>query len=649
MEALLYILKSAVILSLFYIVYRIVLQKDTFFVANRHYLIAGIIAAFIFPFIQFTKTIYLKSTAIVDTASMYNEVPLTAIETIPSETITINWWSVALVIYCVGVCIMLIRLGTQLFSLSLLIKKYPATRTGKYTYVQVHDNITPFSFFRTICYNPQLHTTSELKMILEHEKIHAHQWHTIDVLLTQIVLALQWMNPIAWFYKRSLEQNLEFLADNGAIQKVVSSKEYQHTLVKVSSTSLRPALTNNFYHSLIKKRIVMLNKQTSHKRNLWKLGLILPVLALFMYSFNVKTKTEFLPLEKSLENPVTYNETLGEASIIDPIEEDTSAFAKAETTNTISPKPKPNLAITPLKRASIKKEESPVISTTTPKQQILLPQPASVVPQNSEEFRIKITKSSTETELLKIKKDLMEKHQIDFSYTTVRNEKQEIIALKIQYTTATNNNGNYNVSSDGPISDIYFYQEADGAIGLGNARSSEEAKAMMEERFAARKIHLEERKQKMEEHREEMKAHREKLRMQMKEHRSEARSEMGKHEERMKERQHKMKERVKEREKRQYERVHEQSRRRYHSQHALEINKDTTDEEIKIIKKKLEEKGISFSFSKVKRNSAGEITAYRMSFDDNKGTESSTKRKSSDSPMEPLQFVYDGNTLRINN
>ncbi|MBV1925287.1 MAG: hypothetical protein KUG49_02105, partial [Dokdonia sp.] len=293
METLIIIAKSAAILSLFYLTYRLVLQKDTFFSANRHYLIGGIIASLTLPFLQFTQTSFID-LPVYEAVPMSTQFSPVISKMIPVEpSFSINWWMVALVIYLVGVSIMFIRLGIQLASLHRLIQKHPKSKHGRYTFIEVYDDIAPFSFFQTIVYNPTVHTAGELEMILEHEKVHALQWHTIDVLLTQVTLAIQWANPLAWLYKESLEQNLEFIADSEAARAAASSTAYQRTLVKVSSTALRPALTNNFYHSLIKKRIVMLNKEASNKRNLWKLGLVLPILALFMYSFNVKEVVEY--------------------------------------------------------------------------------------------------------------------------------------------------------------------------------------------------------------------------------------------------------------------------------------------------------------------------------------------------------------------
>ncbi|MEQ3655996.1 MAG: hypothetical protein ABNH00_09050 [Dokdonia sp.] len=307
MESIIVLSKSIAILTIFYLTYILVLRKDTFFTANRHFLLGGILAALLLPFVSFTTTaiVDIPVTAVASLPEVIANTPsTTAITTQPLPQI--NWWLVVFSIYLVGVCIMLGRLMLQLHSLHKLFQRFPHTKNGLYTYIAVNEDIAPFSFFRKIVFNPKLHTLEELKMIIDHEKVHAIQWHTVDVLLTQCILALQWPNPFAWLYKNSLEQNLEFIADHQAARNAASAKAYQHTLVKVSSTALRPALTNNFYHSLIKKRIVMLNKPASHKRNIWKLGFVLPCLAVFMYSFHVKEVIAYR--EVTLPTATTSNE-----------------------------------------------------------------------------------------------------------------------------------------------------------------------------------------------------------------------------------------------------------------------------------------------------------------------------------------------------
>ena len=227
MEIGIYLLKSVAILTIFYIVYFIFLRKDTLFTAKRHYLLGGILAALLLPFLEFTKTIY-KEVPIFEALPFSGSIPTVTEATVTTQAATpIDWWQVSLIIYVVGVLFMLGRLLYQLFSLLRLIGTYPSEKQKRYTFVKVTENISPFSFFKYIVYNPQSHSEEELQMILKHEQVHASQWHSLDIIIGNIVRILQWVNPFSWFYKKSLEENLEYIADNQTVAQVLSKKEYQ--------------------------------------------------------------------------------------------------------------------------------------------------------------------------------------------------------------------------------------------------------------------------------------------------------------------------------------------------------------------------------------------------------------------------------------
>ena len=115
------------------------------------------------------------------------------------------------------------------------------------------------------------------------------------------------MNPFSWLYQTNIKQNLEFLADESATKEVPSIKKYQYTLLKVSGNQFCTPIVNNFYNSLIKKRIVMLNKSKSNKRNILKIALILPALAVFLVSFN--TKDVYIPIHSEYNALSNYEQT----------------------------------------------------------------------------------------------------------------------------------------------------------------------------------------------------------------------------------------------------------------------------------------------------------------------------------------------------
>jgi hypothetical protein len=141
--------------------------------------------------------------------------------------------------------------------------------------------------------------------------VHSDQNHTMDVLISRVFCVLFWFNPIIWLYKKAILQNLEFIADNEAAKKISDKKAYQYTLLKITKHESCVAITNHFYQSLIKKRIVMLNKNQSKKRNYWKYYAILPALVAFVLLFQIKTiaqeKSQSQEISKTNDSDDIYN------------------------------------------------------------------------------------------------------------------------------------------------------------------------------------------------------------------------------------------------------------------------------------------------------------------------------------------------------
>ncbi len=318
METLLiYLFKTSILLSIFYLVYYFLLKKDTFFTINRYFFLLGIVISLLLPFLEFTTITYTEnpnfslsenSTFITPVDNVLQAGNLS--EQVISKTTPISWWQISFAFYGLGILVFFIRFVTQILSLRKLLNKKENRDIEAFNFIEIKDDIAPFSFFKFIVYNPSLHSNKELDMILAHEKVHVQQYHTADLLLANLVLIFQWINPFAWFYKKSLEQNLEFIADRGALNEISSTKAYQLALVNVSSNNYS-IIANNFYQSLIKKRIVMLNKQPSKKKNLVKFGIILPLLSLFLWSFNTKEVLQY----KSNEGINISQTKLGELKI----------------------------------------------------------------------------------------------------------------------------------------------------------------------------------------------------------------------------------------------------------------------------------------------------------------------------------------------
>jgi TonB-dependent SusC/RagA subfamily outer membrane receptor len=284
MEALfIYIAKSAGLVVLFYCAYIFLLRKETFFNSNRWFLLAGLITSVVLPFVVYTKTIWVDPAPLSNFNLSEIYIPQNA-----DKSFEINWNYVIIAAYGIGFFVFLIKFAMDFYSLQSVLKGKKVQQQADFKFIDTNENIAPFSYFEYIVYNSSMYTESELESIIEHEKVHSDQNHTADVLISRAFCLLFWFNPIIWLYKKAITQNLEFIADKEASKKISDKRAYQYTLLKITTHESCIAITNHFYQSLIKKRIVMLNKNQSKKRNSWKYYVVIPALVTFVLLFQVE-------------------------------------------------------------------------------------------------------------------------------------------------------------------------------------------------------------------------------------------------------------------------------------------------------------------------------------------------------------------------
>ena len=285
MEALfIFIAKSSGLLLLFYCAYFFLLRKETFFSSNRWFLLAGLVTSVVLPFLVYSKIVWVASAPL----SALNYTQVYQPENNAHESVGIDWSLLLLSAYIIGFLGLLLKFALDFYSLNTVLKSKKVTQQADFKFIDTHESIAPFSYFEYIVYNSSMFTPSELESIIEHEKVHSEQNHTIDILIVRAFCVLFWFNPIIWLYKKAITQNLEFIADNEAAQKIADKKAYQYTLLKITTHENCVAITNHFYQSLIKKRIVMLNKNQSKKTSIWKHFVIIPALGAFVLLFQIE-------------------------------------------------------------------------------------------------------------------------------------------------------------------------------------------------------------------------------------------------------------------------------------------------------------------------------------------------------------------------
>lgn len=277
-----FVLKAAAVLTLFYMVYKIFLERETFFQSIRAYLLLGLVSSLLLPGLKMREYVYVETIELTQSQAITGGSPAIG------QAISIGWLDVLTWIYLSGLVFFALRFLFQLGSLYLFLRKRPKTKQGPYWMIPTSDNTAPFSFFRYVVYPHQRFEGSELEQVLAHEKAHSDQFHSLDILFSELMCVFLWFNPVAWLYHKELQKNLEFIADSDP--KIIrnESKSYEFLLLKTVEPTYQLALTSSFYQSLIKKRIQMLQKNKSSNIMYVKFGIILPVLAAFIMNFNTE-------------------------------------------------------------------------------------------------------------------------------------------------------------------------------------------------------------------------------------------------------------------------------------------------------------------------------------------------------------------------
>ena len=218
------------------------------------------------------------------------------------------------------VIVLAIRFFIQLAGIIRLAFRCQKAKIGNTNVHLLRQASGPFSFFHWIFIHPTSHTEDELSEILTHEQTHANQWHSIDVLVSEIVCIFCWFNPFAWLMKREIRTNLEYLADNRVLETGHDSKAYQYHLLGLSHHKAAATIYNSFNVLPLKKRIKMMNKKRTREIGRTKYLMFLPLAALLMIISNIEavartTKEMAKDVIEAVEENLASNSTTPEMEV----------------------------------------------------------------------------------------------------------------------------------------------------------------------------------------------------------------------------------------------------------------------------------------------------------------------------------------------
>ena len=307
-----YSIKSALVLALLYLPYTLMLRQESFFRMNRITLLTILMLALVLPVIDIPSLATPEQPVVYEMQHrimlMTQEAEMTT-KSLADTTRTISWLGILAIVYIIGVILALLIRLWQLFKIGKIIRGgcLWTDKSGKATIYCHIDDVAPFSWMRSIVISEKDYKPYGREILL-HEKAHILNLHSMDILFLTLVEAVQWWNPIAYMLGHSLRDVHEYEADDYVLHQGVSLQNYQALLVKKSLANTSYAFANNFNHSLIKKRIYMMNHPKSNPWLRSKVLYILPATLVVLTAFatpklNEKVGEIVERVEKATEKP----------------------------------------------------------------------------------------------------------------------------------------------------------------------------------------------------------------------------------------------------------------------------------------------------------------------------------------------------------
>ncbi len=285
-----YFIRSSVTLAVFYLFYVLFLRKETFFRFNRFYFLGGMIISLLLPLVDLSVLLPGGTSAPVRVISQ-SYITLEQAVTVPgtaavSRSSTRSAADILLFIYLAGAGLLLLRLMLQAFLLFVRIRRFPVRVVDGVKIVADPHVKSPFSFFSWVFVHPDQLKEPGIGEVILHEKEHIRQHHTWDLLLTELLMVFQWLNPFAWLVNRSMKEIHEYLADKAVLDHGIAAGDYQRTLIGFVLGGGNTVLITPLNLSLNHKRILMMKKLRSPNSRKWKGLLLLPVIVFLGLAFS---------------------------------------------------------------------------------------------------------------------------------------------------------------------------------------------------------------------------------------------------------------------------------------------------------------------------------------------------------------------------
>lgn len=301
-----YLLKVIICSGVLFLYYHIALRNKLFHQWNRFYLLISVFVSLVAPVVQVSimhqisgePNKAIQMLQVFQSADGYlEEVTINGHQRLSSD----QW---LMIIYIVISVMLLLFALLSLRKILSIVRSHTIQWIERIKFVNTTAQGTPFSFFNFIFWNEEIDLQTETgKQIFQHELVHVKEKHTVDKLMMQLVLVVFWCNPFFWLIRRELQLIHEFIADKKSVGEHGTAALAAMILSSSYPTQFN-ALTNQFFQTSIKRRLAMLSKIQNVKFNYISRILALPILAITVLAFTLRTKTVSVPSLK-LDKTIT--------------------------------------------------------------------------------------------------------------------------------------------------------------------------------------------------------------------------------------------------------------------------------------------------------------------------------------------------------
>ena len=308
---LIYLLQSAISLVIFYLFYELLFKRDAFFAFNRYYLLLTIFISTFLPLLDFSMYSIFSGTSdpVISLAPVYGlfeytlgEVTIygegsSAIDSVATGK-SLPYFSYIILLYMIGVFFAVGRFIFRFYQISRLLQKSKVVYHNGLRLIFTVPGTPTFSFFNYVFIDENLfNRRDEVDKIIEHEKIHIDQNHSLDLVIAELFSIIQWFNPTVYLLKKTLKENHEFIADSDVLAVYPDIMSYTKLLIDNSSIIKTNILTHNFSYSLLKRRLFMIKKTKNPLRFSFKLVWVMLAVSMVVYACSGPIKKDNISSE----------------------------------------------------------------------------------------------------------------------------------------------------------------------------------------------------------------------------------------------------------------------------------------------------------------------------------------------------------------